>query len=70
MGAISGKGLYPITNPREIEEQANKIHGDAKNASFRCILEQIGNAAYDIYVGKSTKRVVNVPEEIFLKFSF
>jgi hypothetical protein len=69
MGAISGEGLFPIANSRDIEHQANKMHGDTKEPFERSILEQIGDAAHDICIGKSVKRVVSVPEKIFQKFS-
>ena len=70
MGAISGEGLIRIDNVWYIEQQANKMHGDTTDPSEKRILEQIGDAAYDICIGKSVKRVVIVPEEIFQKFSF
>jgi hypothetical protein len=70
MGAISGEGLIRIDNAWYIEQQANTMYGDTTDPSERFILEQICNAAYDICIGKSVKRVVIVPEEIFQKFSF
>jgi hypothetical protein len=70
VGAISGEGLFPIDNPCYIERQANTMYGDTTDPSERFILEQIGNAAYDICIKNSVKRVVVVPEKIFQKFYF